>query len=574
MLKRLLLTLLLFTVALNATISTRDSVTKLYIATFDRAPDASGLAYWLESGLSIEEISASFFGQEESRQKYPAEFSDEDFIIEVYINLFDHRPDSGGFDYWLAQLKDDYVTRSHFILALINGAQGEDVEVLESKVKIALESLEKSITIYIHGFSKTGHRRSGAYGESSPVDGDEDIINFAGFSTEYEGANIDQDDNIIVSTSYYGDQSPEYYTQQDIIDIENITAIYGGGIPRYSLIVAKFAKHVMAESGVNRVNFLSVSMGSLVTRWLIEKNLENLSEDQIVSKWLSIEGVVAGNYAASDETLMKLVGRYEEQPPEVEHMSYEWLDANLDSRVVGDSLYYRNIQLGFESSTKDDDLHGVLSKYLILKGLFFANDGYQIVKDTFFEIEKDENLFLSLPPIHSYFHENHTGLKENPAAWMQAALFFTAKRRVRITLTRVTVDNIHEEAELLPAEVVFASSITSHKLYDLAGITEAIDRRDIDGGALTIHLYDSDGDTNILDQEIFDGFIRSDENNLLVNINAHEIDNSVKYNIKENSANDIEDIGVGSFDILMQSGVYGVSGSGWRGEVEVEVFSY
>ncbi|RLA74259.1 MAG: hypothetical protein DRG30_05515 [Epsilonproteobacteria bacterium] len=574
MLKRLLLTLLLFTAVLSATTSTRESVAKLYIATFDRAPDAAGLEYWLKSSLSLEEISASFFGQEETRKKYPDEFSDDDFIIEVYVNLFEHTADSEGFNYWLTQLSGGHVTRANFILALINGAKGDDAEILENKTDIALKSLDKVITIYIHGFSKTGYRRAGIYGESTPINRDEKIVNFAGFSIEYEGADTNLDDNIIVSTSYYGDQVPDYYTQQDIKDIENVTALYGGGIPRYSLIVAKFAKHIMAESGANRVNFLSVSMGSLVTRWMIEKNLENLSIEDKISKWLSIEGVVTGNYVASDDTLINLVGTYEKQSPEIEHMGYAWINANLGNRVVGDSSYYQNIQLGFESSTKDDALQGVLSGYLILKGQFYANDGYQIVKDTFFRIDKEEYLFHALPPVHSYFHENHTGLKENPAAWMQAALFFTADRRARITLTKVTVDNIYESVELLPAEVVFASSITSPKLYDMAGIIKAVDKRDIDGGALPVNLYSNNGDTNMLNQEIFDGFVRADESRLLVSLNVYEIDNSVKYNIKENSVNDMEDIGGDSFDIPVEDGVYGVSGSGWRGEVKVEVFSY
>ncbi len=574
MLKRLLLTLLLFTAVLSATISTRESVAKLYIATFDRAPDAAGLEYWLKSSLSLEEISASFFGQEETRKKYPDGFSDEDFIIEVYVNLFEHAPDSEGFNYWLAQLGGGYVTRANFILALINGAKGDDAEILENKTDIALKSLDKVITIYIHGFSKTGYKRAGVYGESSPIDGDEVIVNFAGFSTEYKGADTNLDDNIIVSTSYYGDQAPDYYTQQDMEDIANVTALYGGGIPRYSLIIAKFVKYIMAESAANRVNLLSVSMGSLVIRWMIEKNLENLSIEDKVSKWLSIEGVVTGNYAVSDDTLINLAGIYEKQSPEVEHMSYEWIDASLGNRVVGDSPYYQNIQLGFESSTKDDALYGVLSKYLILKGKFYANDGYQIVKDTFLEIDKEENLFNELPPVHSYFHENHIGLKNNLAAWMQAALFFTADRRVRMTLTTVTIDNIYESVELLPAEVVFASSITSPKLYDIAGVMKAVDRRDIDGGALPVNLYSNNGDTNMLNQEIFDGFVRADESKLLMSLNIYEIDNSIKYNIKESSANDMEDIGGDSFDIPVEDGVYGVSGSGWSGEIKVEVFHY
>ena len=88
MLKKLLMWLLLLTAIANATTPTQENVTRLYIATFDRAPDADGLKYWLHSGLSLEQIAESFFDQKETKEKYPDELSDEDFIKEIYANLF------------------------------------------------------------------------------------------------------------------------------------------------------------------------------------------------------------------------------------------------------------------------------------------------------------------------------------------------------------------------------------------------------------------------------------------------------------------------------------------------------
>ncbi|WP_367278395.1 DUF4214 domain-containing protein [Sulfurimonas sp.] len=44
-----------------------NDVCKLYVATFNRAPDAAGLSYWVNnSGLSIEGIAQSFFDQPET----------------------------------------------------------------------------------------------------------------------------------------------------------------------------------------------------------------------------------------------------------------------------------------------------------------------------------------------------------------------------------------------------------------------------------------------------------------------------------------------------------------------------
>ena len=433
---------------------------------------------------------------------------------------------------------------------------------------------ESAVTIYIHGFSRTGYKANGVYGENGFTDENEELANFVGFSLNYAGANTNFEDNVLVSTSYYGDQFPGYYTEQDIRDIENVTALYGGGIPRYALIVAKYARHIMQESGVKKVNFLSASMGSLVARWMIEKNLENLSSDQKIAKWLSVEGIVAGNYAASDDNLVKFLEIYEEQSPEVEHMSYGWVNANFGNGRVGESSFYKNILLGFESSTNDNALQGMLSKYLIFWDQFYANDGYQLVNDTFFVINNPGNLFRSLPPVRSYFHENHISIRENSAAWMQASLFFISTKRVKMTLTKVTVFDNHEAEALKPAEIVFSSSVASPKFGSIAGIDEEIDRRDINGGALVIYPYSNSGDTKMLNQDLYDGFVRADESTLAVNINAYEIDNSVKYDTNENSADEIVNLGGSTFDIPIQNGVYKVSGMDWDGEVSVQIFAY
>ena len=260
---------------------------------------------------------------------------------------------------------------------------------------------ENTVTIYIHGFSKKGFERVGVYGGNDTLNENAELASFVGFSVDYKGADSNFDDNILVSTSYYGNQSPDYYTEQDVRDIESVTAQYGGGIPRYAMIVAKYARHIMTESGATKVNFLSASMGSLVARWLIEKNMENLSGEQKIAKWLSIEGVVGGNYAASDSALVNAAAFYEEQSPEVEHMSYNWVDANFGNRSIGESPYYAGIQLGFESSTKDDEFFGILSSYLIYLGTFYPNDGYQLVQDTYFDISNQADMYRSLPPVHS-----------------------------------------------------------------------------------------------------------------------------------------------------------------------------
>jgi len=44
-------------------------VTELYIAFFNRAPDSDGLRYWQQSGLSLEQISESFFIRKKHKKR-------------------------------------------------------------------------------------------------------------------------------------------------------------------------------------------------------------------------------------------------------------------------------------------------------------------------------------------------------------------------------------------------------------------------------------------------------------------------------------------------------------------------
>ncbi len=139
MLKKIFLAISAFSM-LFATIPTQESVTKLYIATFDRAPDHNGLLYWVyDSGLSIEGIAKSFFDQPETKALYGDKVSNYDeFIDSVYTHLFKREPDSAGKEYWKEELSNKRVPVSTFILAAMNGALGKDANILKNKTTVGL----------------------------------------------------------------------------------------------------------------------------------------------------------------------------------------------------------------------------------------------------------------------------------------------------------------------------------------------------------------------------------------------------------------------------------------------------
>lgn len=103
-------------------------VVELYIAYFNRAPDAGGLAFWgnaYADGLSLEAMAALFIDQDETRAAYPDTMSDVDFALAVYQNVLGRVPDADGFAFWVDVLSRGDVGRDTFILAVLEGAKAD-----------------------------------------------------------------------------------------------------------------------------------------------------------------------------------------------------------------------------------------------------------------------------------------------------------------------------------------------------------------------------------------------------------------------------------------------------------------
>lgn len=120
------------------TVATNDNVTKLYIATFNRAPDAGGLTYWVnQSGLTLEEIAQSFFDQKETQDKYNG-MDNQTFIETVYQNVLAREGEEAGVNYWVGELNDGKITKDNAILAILGGATGSDATLLENRTEVGV----------------------------------------------------------------------------------------------------------------------------------------------------------------------------------------------------------------------------------------------------------------------------------------------------------------------------------------------------------------------------------------------------------------------------------------------------
>ncbi|HEY1118954.1 MAG TPA: DUF4214 domain-containing protein, partial [Acidimicrobiales bacterium] len=88
----------------------RDSVVRLYQATFDRGPDAQGLWYWLDlyrRGMPLTTLAEHFMTSEEWRTTVGSP-DDATFVDLLYRNVLDRPADPDGSAYWQGQLTGGY----------------------------------------------------------------------------------------------------------------------------------------------------------------------------------------------------------------------------------------------------------------------------------------------------------------------------------------------------------------------------------------------------------------------------------------------------------------------------------
>lgn len=80
---------------------------KMYVAAFIRAPEKSGLEYWmlqLANGKSFDEVLETVFNLDIVKEIYPLGLPNESFVTLIYVNVFGKSPDVEGLLYWSNQL--------------------------------------------------------------------------------------------------------------------------------------------------------------------------------------------------------------------------------------------------------------------------------------------------------------------------------------------------------------------------------------------------------------------------------------------------------------------------------------
>jgi len=427
---------------------------------------------------------------------------------------------------------------------------------------------EQVATVVVHGFDPDGASGVGLFGADSSSDY---ISTMAGIL----GLPISLADplarNQVAYTTYYGDTYPAYYTQQDKDEI----VAAGQGVPRYALIVAKYAEHVMQRSGAKQVNLLAVSFGGLISRYMIEKDLEGLASSGKIARWISIEGVVAGNWAATNggQALKDYISQNYGTPMiDLEHMTYQWVEDNLHNpRTSSASPFFGEFPVHFWQACNDDANNKVLTG-LSRK----ANDGVVLIEDAIFQTLPAGSKYLGLMPTVSAINATHEGTKSNTGIRAGIAAQLFGRKRVTITLTEVHIFESYETGFLGQGEYVFGARIFSPKANELYGITTNINVRRADNNSLD-YLRLPVGSTVHPGLIWFDDMILPGETELRVESIVEEVDNNLIYGIAEVfSSDDIHQAMKNVTQVIstVTPATYTLTTDDWTGEITVSITDY
>lgn len=163
-----------------STLSPAQQIAAIYVGYYDRAADPFGNDFWeaalANPNLDLEDIATDFSTQAETLNVHPF-FSNptadaaEDFITDVFQNLFNRDPDAAGLTFWSDALvaaindEDGAISVGEIILAIIEGAQnspaGNDLTTILNKLEVAVAWTDAA--------DAAGFNTEDAYGDNSAL---------------------------------------------------------------------------------------------------------------------------------------------------------------------------------------------------------------------------------------------------------------------------------------------------------------------------------------------------------------------------------------------------------------------
>ncbi|WP_273861065.1 DUF4214 domain-containing protein [Pseudomonas sp. LA5] len=137
-----------------------NQIQQIYLAYLGRPADPAGLAYWADQvdsqGGDLSLVLSGFSASEESAALY-GEMSTNQTISSIYANLFKREADDAGAAYWQAQIESGAVDQAQAALAILLGAQDNDITAASNKLTAA-----NAFTASVAASGATGYSEAAA----------------------------------------------------------------------------------------------------------------------------------------------------------------------------------------------------------------------------------------------------------------------------------------------------------------------------------------------------------------------------------------------------------------------------
>ncbi|WP_347883729.1 DUF4214 domain-containing protein [Pseudomonas aestiva] len=137
-----------------------NQIQQIYLAYLGRPADPAGLAYWADQvdsqGGDLSLVLSGFAASEESAALY-GEMSTNQTISAIYANLFKRDADDAGVAYWQAQIESGTVDPAQAALAILLGAQDNDITAASNKLTAA-----NAFTASVAASGATGYSEAAA----------------------------------------------------------------------------------------------------------------------------------------------------------------------------------------------------------------------------------------------------------------------------------------------------------------------------------------------------------------------------------------------------------------------------
>lgn len=415
---------------------------------------------------------------------------------------------------------------------------------------------EKTITVWVHGFynKKPEDIKKMVYGNDRGCSGIEEKLQFYGIDRPCSDTQVGKNSPIqLTSVEYYGAIPASYLTQQDIDEIESYPYDSEKALHRYALIVAKFIKYKLNQTGATHINLACHSMGCLISRYLIENNLENLATDNRIVRWFTSAGVIAGARLAKlydNPTVQQtatLIG-LELSDFVVMHPDFVMdYAARWDHKLYeGNSPLFSGIYINHYAATDPKIKEAMNIALLDLNNpQDEPNDGIMYTLDEYFHSQKDSGAFFTrenekLIATHSYNYVDHMTLPETEGAGILATAALFHKRNISIKLRNVYLKNDREnhtpfdgEHGSPPAEISYQIEIRYNPyIKNRFGVDTIVHIASVEHRSADLFTMKQDEEKDI-NLTLFEGPVMDDMDKLSMKLKLLEVDYYPRFNIKE-----------------------------------------